>query len=239
MRFLYLLFLLLTLTITTTFQAEAAQNKPMFKYNPADFYSGSALKMAEAIRRKDHTTLRTLVSSQPEVVNSTGQKNFPILVWAMGHDDLAATEILLKAGANPNVTFPVGNWKMSLIGLAASMENARFLDLLLVNGANPAGVVETEPPLFSAIKASRYDRIEPLLKAGADINQQDSAGKTAILIMAFAGDYSQALAFVKRGADPRIPMKNGTTLEKIIRKFPAQSGTPAHTAQRELMVLLR
>ena len=95
------------------------------------------------------------------------------------------------------------------------------------------------PPLFSAVKANRYDRIPLLLKAGADINQQDAAGKTAILMMALGGDYLQTLAFVKAGADPRIQMKNGVTLEKIITKFPAQAGSAQHAAQVELMALLR
>ena len=47
------------------------------------------------------------------------------------------------------------------------------------------------------MKANPYDRIPFLLKAGADINQQDAAGKTAIVMMALGGDYSQTLAFVK------------------------------------------
>lgn len=34
-------------------------------------------------------------------------------------------------------------------------------------------------------------------------------------------------------------MKNGSTLEKIIKKFPAQVGTAQQTAQTELMALLR
>jgi ankyrin repeat protein len=128
---------------------------------------------------------------------------------------------------------------MSLISLAASMENPGFIALLLAYRANPAGVPDTEPPLFSAVKADRYDRIETLLNAGADINQQDSVGKTMILMMAFTGDYPQVLAFVKRGADPRIPMHNGTTLEGVISRFPAQPGTPEHAAQTELVTRLR
>ena len=175
----------------------STRNKPMLKYKSAEFYDGPALKMADAIRSRDHQILRTLVISQAQSVNSTGQKAFPILVWPMGHNDLGAAEILLKAGANPNVTFPFGEGKMSLISLAVSTENAGFLDLLLANGASPAGVVGTEPPLFSAVKANRYDCIPFLLKAGADINQQDAAGKTAIVMMALGGDYSQTLAFVK------------------------------------------
>ena len=124
----------------------------MLKYNPAEFYDGPARKMAEAIRSRDHAVLPTLVNSQIHWVNSTGQKGFPLLAWTMGHDDLVATEILLKAGANPNVTFPFGNGKMSLVSLAASMESAGFLDLLLANGANPEGVVDTEPPTFFSRK---------------------------------------------------------------------------------------
>jgi ankyrin repeat protein len=211
----------------------------MLKYDPADFYTGPALKMAEAVRRQDYVTLRALAVGHPNAIDSTGQKGLPLLAWTMGHDDPAAAEILLRAGARPDVTFPFGDWKMSLISLAASMENPGFIALLLAYRANPAGVPDTEPPLFSAVKADRYDRIETLLNAGADINQQDSVGKTMILMMAFTGDYPQVLAFVKRGADPRIPMHNGTTLEGVISRFPAQPGTPEHAAQTELVTRLR
>ncbi len=79
----------------------STRNKPMLKYKSAEFYDGPVLKMADAIRSRDHHILRTLVTSQAQWVKSPGQKGFPILVCAMGHDDLLAAEILLKSGANP------------------------------------------------------------------------------------------------------------------------------------------
>ena len=152
MRFLPLIFLPLITTLLIACPFDSTRNKPMLKYNPAEFYDGPALKMAEVIRNRDHAVLPTLVISQIQWVNSTGQKGFPLLAWTMGHDDLVAAEILLKAGANPNVTFPFGNGKMSLVSLAASMKNPGFLDLLLANGASPAGVVDTEPSTFFSRK---------------------------------------------------------------------------------------
>ena len=225
----------LALALTRCNPSPMTQDSSMLRHDPADVYQGPALGLAEAIRRGGHGGLRTLAASHRDAVDSTGMKGIPLLAWAIGHDDPTATEILLSAGADPNVTFPIGAWKMSLVSLAASAQDPRFLASLLRHGADPGGLPDTEPPLFSAIKADRYDRIEPLLRAGADINQRDSAGKTALLMMALTGDYPQALAFVRLGADPSIAMNNGTTLERLISKFPAEPGTPQHAAQIELM----
>jgi len=235
----FLLVLLPLLTSARCSPPDTTMTSPMLRYDPADLYFGPALQMAEAVRRRDHGALRSLTGSHPGDVDSTGHRGIPLLAWAIGHDDPTATEILLRAGADPNVTLPIGEWKMSLVSLAASAEDPRFLGLLLAHRADPNGVAGTEPPLFSAVKADRYDRVEPLLRAGADINRQDAAGKTAIMIMALAGDYSQAVTLARRGADPRIAMKNGTTLEALLRRFPAESGTPQHAAQLELLGMLR
>ena len=97
MRFLPLIFLPLITTLLIACPFDSTRNKPMLKYNPAEFYDGPALKMAEVIRNRDHAVLPTLVISQIQWVNSTGQKGCPLLAWTMGHDDLVAAEILLKA----------------------------------------------------------------------------------------------------------------------------------------------
>lgn len=214
-------------------------NNPLLRHDPAELYSGEALQLATAIRQGAHPTLRDLVRSHPAAVHDGGRQNLPLLAWAIGHRDPESVEILLKAGADPNTTMPFGTWRMSLVSLAASAEDPRFLDLLLAHRADPAGLPDTEPPLFTAIKEERYDRVDALLKAGADINQQDAAGKTPIMIMALTGDYPQALAYARRGANPRIAMKNGTTLERLITRHPAEPGSPRALAQAELLALIR
>lgn len=214
-------------------------NNPLLRHDPAELYAGDALQIATAVRQRAHARLRDLVRSAPDAVHDGGPRHFPLLAWAIGHRDPDALEILLQAGASPNTTMPFGTDRMSLVSLAASAEDPRFLDLLLAYRGDPAGPPNTEPPLFTAIKAGRYDRVEALLKAGAHINQQDAAGKTPLMMMALSGDYPQALAYTRRGADPRITMKNGTTLERVLTRFPAEPGSPQALAQAELLALVR
>lgn len=237
-RVLLLAFLPLLL-LTRCSPSDMDPTNPILRHDPSELYFGDALQLAAAIRRGERSTLRDLVRSHPDAVNDQGRQHLPLLAWAIGHRDPEAVEILLSAGANPNTTMPFGAGKMSMVSLAASAEDPRFLDLLLAYRADSAGLPDTEPPLFTAIKAERYDRVDALLKAGADINQQDAAGKTPIMMMALAGDYPQVLAFARRGANPRISMKNGTTLERVITRFPAEPGSPQALAQAEILALIR
>jgi ankyrin repeat protein len=220
-------------------QPAMKQADPLLHQTPADYYAGPALDMAQAIRSRDHAGLESLCRSHPASASSTGLSGLPLLVWAMRHNDPASTEILLKAGASVDVTFPYGNWRMSAVSLAAGMENPLFLDLLLAWRANPAGLPDTEPPLFTAIKNSRTDHLPVLIKAGANLDQQDSAGKTAVHIAALAGDWKTALALVNMGANPRASLKNGVTLNTLIEKFPLAASHPQHAAQADLSARLR
>lgn len=235
------LILLLASAIFSTRCTQSAmkQANPMLDQNPADHYTGAALEMAEAIRRKNHAALQSLAESNKQAVSSEGIKGMPLLVWAMGHNDAASAEILLRAGARPDVTFPYGNWKMSAIGLASGAEDPRFLQLLLAHKANPNGAGDTEPPIFTAIKSNRHDRVPVLIKAGADINRTDSAGKTALHLAALSMEFQCALSLVNMGANPRAATKTGMTVKTIIDKFPLDPSHPQHAAQMQLSAMVR
>lgn len=216
----------------------SANQSPMLKHDPADYYSGNAVQAAEAIRDHDHLKLGRILIQSPAVARNRGKKDLPLLAWAMGHNDPASFKLLLQAGANPNDYLVVQDGKMSLISVATGAENSQWLDLLLQHKANPNGLPDTEPPLFTARFAHKPDRFERLLKAGADLNHPDETGKTVIISCVMANDYIGALKLVKCGADPNVKMKNGTTVRKIIERFPLPPNTPQGDAQVELTRLL-
>jgi ankyrin repeat protein len=212
---------------------------PMLQHVPAEFYSGESLKAAEAIRSSDYSLLADLLKQAPNVAGSRGDKNLPLLAWAMGHNDPKAFALLLEAGASPNDFIMVEDAKMSLLSIATGAESAQFFDLLLAHKADPDGLPETEPPLFAARYAHKQDRFERLLQCGADLNHCDKTGKSVLLILVLARDYQQALQLVRRGADVNVRMKNGTSIRKLIERYPLPSDTPQGRAQTELARLLR
>lgn len=214
-------------------------SNPMLKQNPAEYYSGESLQAALAIRSGDDKALDSLLAQSPALAGSRGEKDLPLLAWAMGHNNPEAFKRLLDAGAPPDDFFMVGEARMSLLSLATGTESPQWLELLLKYKANLNGLPDTEPPLFTAKYAHKLDRFEQLLQAGADINHPDETGKTIIMVFAIARDYEMALQLAKRGANVNAITNNGTTIRKIIERYPLESGTPQGDAQAELARMLK
>ncbi len=113
-------------------------------------------------------------------------KNSTALRWAAERGDLQIVEILLKAGADPNIQEVVcGKYDCSLNnrpGDSAVLVNPVFpvLSELLAAGARPnvanwAG----RTPLMIAAEHGSIDECRLLLKFGADKDAKDVDGKTA------------------------------------------------------------
>jgi len=206
---------------------------------PSEFYHGDALGIAEAIRQSDHSTLTLLLKRTPGVVSDRGQKNLPILAWAMAHDDVTAFRLLLESGAPTDDFFLVEKAKWSLLSLAAGAQNTAFFDLLLTHHADPNGLPGTEPPLVTAYYARKQDRFDRLLAAGADINHPDKIGRTVILSAVLGNHYAQALDFVSRGADLHVEAKNGMSIRTLIDRYPLPPDSDEGRAQAELLRRLK
>ena len=59
--------------------------------------------------------------------------------------------------------------------------------------------------LFEAARLGRTDMIEPLLKAGADINAYDERGFTPVILAAYNGQLATVDALIGKGADACRP----------------------------------
>lgn len=213
-------------------------DNPLLKYSPADFYEGAALQAAKAIRADDMPALAAALKTRPDVAKSKGLKHLPLLAWAVGHENKAAFDLLLKAGAPVDDFMLVNDARMSMLTLATGATEPHYFNALLAHKANPNGLPESEPPLFTAFYSHKDDRFDQLLQAGADINHADETGKTILITVCIARDYQRALRLVKQGANVKVEMKNGTNLEKIIGKFPLPPASEQGKAQQELKALL-
>jgi ankyrin repeat protein len=210
---------------------------PVLSRAPSEFYSGDDLKAAEAIRNQDYSLLEEVLHRSPKVIASRGKKGVPLLAWAMGHNDPKAFKILLELGASPNDFFLVENVKTSLLSAATGAEKPDFFDQLLVHRADPNGLSDSEPPLFTAIFGHKNDRFAKLLRAGANINHPDRTGKTAIMVFVGLNNYREALNLARKGADVNVQMKNGNTIKKMIDRYPLPFDTPQGQAQVKLKKL--
>lgn len=110
------------------------------------------------------------------------------LYMATINDDFEQAKSLLEQGADPNI------FKLSKYGngfratpLHEAIENSyiKIANLLLSHGANPNTLIYFEhedaiSPLQMAVEKHNLILIDLLLKKGADINAQDTYGRTAL-----------------------------------------------------------
>lgn len=149
-------------------------------------------------------------------VNARGRDNLTPLFWAFfgGHEE--RMEVLLKHGANPNISItkeyapasmPNGT---SVTELAARAPFPGCFELVMEYGGDPNFVnpVSKRPLLFAVISGfgDRMQRSRLLVDKGADVTVRDGQGYTAPFIAAISwAKCDVALFLLEAGADPSVP----------------------------------
>ena len=120
--------------------------------------------------------------------------------WAVRHDDLAAADALIKAGADVKAANRYGVTPMNL---AAMNGNAAMIRKLLdagadPNTANPGG----ETALMTAARTGKVDAVTLLLDRGANVNAKDTVhAQTALMWAVLENHADMVKLLLARGAD--------------------------------------
>jgi ankyrin repeat protein len=111
-----------------------------------------------------------------------------------------AVKTLLKQAADVNAAQGDG---MTALHWAAMKNDVELVQTLLYAGANARATTRlgAYTPLLLAAKSGNAEVIEPLAKAGADINAATANGTTALMFAAASGNVAAVQALVERGAD--------------------------------------
>jgi ankyrin repeat protein len=155
-------------------------------------------------------------------VDSKGTQGATPLFWAFR--DVDGFRRLLELGANPNVVFGDGN---SAMRWSIYMEDPKFLELLLQHGGDPnlESDVLLGSPIHLACSYGQLTKLRILIEAGADLDIQDSFGRTPLIVAADAAEFEVIHTLLTSGADYSIREKNGYSLDEVI------------ASQRHLLVL--
>ncbi|CAH8305907.1 unnamed protein product [Eruca vesicaria subsp. sativa] len=113
-------------------------------------------------------------------VDSQSESGTP-LIWAAGHDQKDAVEVLLQHNANPNAETE-DNVTPLLSAVAAG--SVACLELLVKAGAKANVFAGGATPLHIAADIGDLELINCLLKAGADPNQKDEEGNRPLEVAA-------------------------------------------------------
>ena len=174
---------------------------------------------AKAISAGDTATLERLIAEGLDVNYEGRETGAPwgndtvtLLLWAVLKGQLECTELLLKAGANPDKASAGGLTPLMMTMMAEMPERTsdRMFELLLVRyKANP-NVIFTVGLRKSALVIAledrelgekRFERAEMLLKYGADINLDLDRGETAVIFLTL-GHWRAVLWLLEHGANP-------------------------------------
>ena len=134
-----------------------------------------------------------------------------------GHIDVGVVASLLEAGANPNgICDPQRDARIGKPFLARVVETyggdqriVQLAQLLLDHGALVDTVNEKgETILWSMVDRRNHDRIDILLRYGADPNKQNTSGETPLMV---ARSNAVTAALLAHGADPNVRDNDGNT----------------------------
>jgi uncharacterized protein len=114
--------------------------------------------------------------------------------------DSDAVRSLLKQAADVNASQADG---MTALHWAAMRNDGALAEMLLYAGANVKAStrINSYTPLLLAAKNGNVEVMDPLIKAGADINGKTSNGTTALMFAAAAGNADAVNVLIDRGAD--------------------------------------
>lgn len=163
--------------------------------------------LADAIERKDFTLARSIVSDS--AVNAKQVDGMTALHWAVYHDNVPLTQLLLAAKADANAENRYGVRPLSL---ACENGDAAIVAALLAAGAEPnAPLRGGEVPLMTAARSGNVAVVKALLARGVDANAKLENGQTAVMWAAAEGHAAVVETLVAAGADFRGKVNSGFT----------------------------
>ncbi len=155
------------------------------------------------------------------------------LHWAARHDDLAAADALIKAGADVKA---MNRYGVTPIALAATNGSAAMIRKLLdagvdPNSANPGG----ETALMTAAHTGKLDAVKLLLDRGANVNAKDDVhGQTALMWAVLENHADVVELLLARGADINAHTSVTLTPGEYVPARPAAASGNGIIRQRAL-----
>ena len=189
-------------------------------------------KLNQHLRSGEFETVKVLLSQSPDLLSSKvsrpkGKGQVHLLVFAVEKGDLALTEFLLAAGADPNLSDGPGarpplHWVFHSLGQEST--RLALVEALVSKGAKLDGKDSLGRNVFHAlVDAQAWDDLELMertasfLKAqGASLSTEDSKGFTPLLAAIMRCDPEMTEVLLSLGANPAAQSQglglNGITL---------------------------
>ncbi len=159
----------------------------------------NVIQLARAIQKDDVNSIKKLID-QGVNVNTQGDHDTSLLIWALFNKSKKSIRTLLENGADPTLHDDEGE---TILHLAAMANDPEYLSILLEQGVDPnlTNHITGNSALFEAILADRDQQFNALLAADINLNITNRVGKTALHIAASTDNAEQVLQLLNAGAD--------------------------------------
>jgi ankyrin repeat protein len=201
---------------------------------------GAEVRLLDAVKAGNREAVRALLKRPTAAndVNAVEPDGTTALHWAVRAEDGDTAQLLLRAGAKPNVANRYG---VTPISLAAANANAALVEMLLAAGADAnTSLPHGETVLMTAARTGNPEAVKALLMHGANVNaKEDRLGETALMWAAAHNHPEVVRLLIASGAPvdgrstPLSYDKDRFGLEGVLTILPRGNWTPLMYAARE------
>lgn len=168
-------------------------------------FDGKSRDLAAAAAKGDVASVQRLIRDERIDPNQRSKKGMPLVLWpAMNPNaSVAGTAALLDNGADPNILTDRDENAMVYVAKFAPPE---IVKLFVKHGgdANARNAID-EPLLIVAQLQDRWDNVQALVEAGADVNALDKhVNARSVIWMYSAGAFDKVYWLLQHGADPSL-----------------------------------
>jgi uncharacterized protein len=222
------------------FALTGCKDLSMNKYPAHDYFSGSMLEAARAIDRNDLVEMKKHLQGRD--LNEVGAKSMTFMWYAITAKNFPAITALMKLGSKPDENIAPG------LGSALQVATESWLDTkllaaLLDGGLSPTFQMKDGTTLLQRVMlaADSRDKTALLLDRGADVNQRDSIGGTALNTAINTLQPDLAIMLVLKGGDVNAAKTNGDSVRwgvqwTIGRQQPGSEMRRKFEALRDVMI---
>jgi ankyrin repeat protein len=167
------------------------------------------LRLVEAARGQSQSAVRTLLGEHVDV-NARSNDGSTALLWAAHWNDVETAGLLIRAGADANIS---SDFRVTPLSLACTNGSAPFVELLLSAGADPNTPIATgETPLMTCAASGSAAAVRLLILHGADVTAKEPIQNQDALMWAASERHADVVRMlVEAGADRRARTRKGFT----------------------------